>query len=429
MAKGSEQKATNNLINTNLAQNQQEHNQDRTMALGGNADAYGRSNQTFDPTFAGYKSLAETGGLSDADKERFRGILSSAPASGSGGPDTSGLQSLYGSMASGSSIDQNSLRVGMPTLKWLMDTGGYDPAKEALIQGDIGELRTLGRTGGINEEDKARYRGNGVFDEFSKTGGLSDTDRQMLRARGNSGIASIYGQSKQELSRLNRVSGGNNAGTGALLSRLTRDGARAAQDSALNTELGITDRVNEGRKWGAEGASQSEASLQDRLANTKLSGLLGALEHGRGVEEYKGTTKLGASSKASDVEANIASMLMEERARGAAGLAGLASMGGGGSSGPDYNDKLSLEKWLYENSTDGKLAGLNGLGQLNSSSLNEGQSYRDFLLNERGLTSGNQNTGVDQRIANNPRFNWGQVLSGVIGAGAGVGSSLIGAKK
>ncbi len=177
---------------------------------------------------------------------------------------------------------------------------------------------------------------------------------------------------------------------------------------------------------GAEGSSTAEASLQDRLANTKLTGLLGATEHGRGIEEYKGTTKLNAADKASGVEANIAAMLADERARGASGLQGLLSAGGGGGNGVDYRDKLALEKYLLEYGGEGKLNGLNGLGQLNSNSMNEAGDYSNFLLNERGLTNDTAGNTVNQRVANNPRFNWGQVVSGALGAGAGVGSALIG---
>lgn len=428
MAKGAEQKTTNNQLTQDRARNLTEHSEDRNRTLGREQESYDRQQQSYNPLISGYTNFAQGGGLTDEDKARMRGILESGNAGGSGGGGGGGgLEGLYGSMASGSSVDTDSMRVGMPTYKWLMETGGYDPAKEALIQGDISELRTLGRTGGISAADQERYRGNGVFDEFAKTGGLSDTDKQMLRARGNSGIASLYGQGKQELTRLNRVSGANNAGTGALVSRLTRDGARAAQDAALNTELGITDRVIEGRKFGSTSMSQAEAALQDRLANTKLTGLLGATEHGRGIEEFKGKTKLGAADGASSVEANIAGLLASERARGASGLAGLASSAAGNASA-SAAQRLGLEKYLLEYGNDNKLAGLNGLGGLNTNSLNEGESYRNFLLNERNLTGDQTSTGIDQRIANNPRFNWGQVVSGALGAGAGVGSALIGGR-
>jgi hypothetical protein len=431
MAKGDSNKA-NQMMAQDRARQLGEHSADRNTALTRENESYNRQAQTYDPLLTGYKGFAETGGLSDADRERLRTTLNS-PSSGGGGGGGGyggggGLESLYGSMASGSSVDVDALRVGMPTLKWLMETGGYDPVKEALIQGDISKLRVLGDTGGISATDQERYRGNGVFDEFAKTGGVSDVDKQMLRARGNSGIASLYGQSKNELNRLNQVSGNNSAGTGALLSRLTRDGARAAQDAALNTELGITDRVLEGRKYGASSMSQAEAALQDRLANTKLTGLLGATEHGRGIEEFKGKTKLGSAEAASGVEANIASLLASERARGASGLAGLASAASGDAQA-SAAQRLGLEKWMLEYGHGNQFAGLEGLGQMNANSLNEGESYRDFILGERGLTGDQSATGIDQRIQNNPRFNWGNFAGQLAGGAAGVGSALIGRPK
>ncbi len=82
-----------------------------------------------------------------------------------------------------------------------LPTGGIDQSAINRIGGDISSLRELGKTGGLNDEAIARYRGGGVYDEFAKTGGYSGSDIANIRSRSNSVIPSMYAGLKDELAR------------------------------------------------------------------------------------------------------------------------------------------------------------------------------------------------------------------------------------
>jgi hypothetical protein len=84
-----------------------------------------------------------------------------------------------------------------------------------------------------------KYRANGTYEEFAKTGGVSDADKVNLRSRGNAVIPSYYAQMIADADRLNTAQGGFNPGALAMRARLGRDQAAGAQKAATDTELGI----------------------------------------------------------------------------------------------------------------------------------------------------------------------------------------------
>src|SRR5687767_14597976 len=90
------------------------------------------------------------------------------------------------------------------------ETGGWDPKRIASIDDNIGRFKTIGKYGAESPEMAARLRGGGVYDEFAKTGGVSDAEKENMRARGNSVIPSFYATLKEELDRGNVSSGGFN---------------------------------------------------------------------------------------------------------------------------------------------------------------------------------------------------------------------------
>lgn len=155
------------------------------------------------------------------------------------------------------------------------DSGGWNPSDLKGVQGDISSLRGFAKNS-VSPTDQARMRGGGVYDEFSKTGGLDEQARSNLRARGNSNIPSFYNAVSDELHQQNNAQGGYNPGFGSQMAKLAREQGHASQDAALNTELGITDQVNKGRQWGAEGMTSSESTLQDLLSRNFLNGTTAA---------------------------------------------------------------------------------------------------------------------------------------------------------
>lgn len=147
--------------------------------------------------------------------------------------------------------------------------GGVDPEIADRIMSSGTELRNWGRNS-ISAGDQQRFRGGGVYDEFAKSGGVSEAEKLNLRSRGLSGTGAIFEGFRNNLATQGRAQGGYNPGYAGQTAKLARDQARAISDTARDTELGIEDRVRSGRMWGAEGMSQSEAALQDQLARNFL---------------------------------------------------------------------------------------------------------------------------------------------------------------
>lgn len=126
--------------------------------------------------------------------------------------------------------------------------------------------------------DVNRARGLGVFDEFARTGGLSEEDKGSLRARSANTVGSFYGALKDELDRAARGSGyGGGPGFDAQMAKIARQQSQGTSQALLDAEESIIDRVLAGRQWGASGASSSELGLGDLRSRNKIAGLEGGL--------------------------------------------------------------------------------------------------------------------------------------------------------
>lgn len=434
MAKGSEKKATNQMINTNYSQNQTEHNEDRTRNNNWADENHNRQSETYNTLSGGLTNFANTGGLDATTMANMRTLLGQSNSGGGGGYTGAGLEDLYGKAVTGGTLNMDRLRSAVPTLTELMNTGGYGDAEKALINKDINSLRTIGNDqyAGIAAGDVNRMRGNGVFDEFARDGGVNDSTKAMLRAKGTSVIPSMYGNIKSEANRLNKVGGGSNPGQAALMSRLARSQGRDMQSAALDTELGIVDRVNQGRQWGAEGSSQSENALQGLVVPARQNALNSALSNSRGMEEFIASMRLNSGMGLSDVEQKAESMLTDERRWGASNLensaarANAASSAASNAKAGSARDMLDLEKYFLEYGNDNKMAGLSGLGGLYGDTSAQNSQYLDRSLAERGLTQDAAGGSIQQRMANNPSFDWNTFLGNALGAGAGVASGIWG---
>jgi len=111
-----------------------------------------------------------------------------------------------------------------------------------------------------SSENISRMRGNGVFDEYAKTGGLSEDDKSVYRSRGTASMGSFYDSLRDEVGRAAVRSGGD-PGYDAQMAKLARDRSQGAQQQATSTEADILDRVTQGRQWGASSLSDAEKSV------------------------------------------------------------------------------------------------------------------------------------------------------------------------
>lgn len=217
------------------------------------------------------------------------------------------------------------------------ENGGIDPTQQASINQNRDRLRLFGKFGAESPEQANRVRGNGVFDEFANTGGYSDSDIANIRARGNATGASIFSGLKRNLETGNAVSGGANPGYTAQMAKMARDSARAANESSLDTELGIKDKVNAGRQWGSSNLSDAEKSL---IANM-----------------------LGGTQAANQTEMDLMKMIQQGKQFGASGLSDLYHNPGADAS--------------YENLMNSILG--TQLSGINASNANRNQSIDQYL--------------------------------------------------
>lgn len=158
-------------------------------------------------------------------------------------------------------------------------------------------FKNFAKTGGLSAENIARIRGNGGFDEFAKTGGYSDKDVANIRSRNAAQIPAFYQAIRNKLEQQNKISGGN-AAYGASEARIARDQSREGARANLEGEIGLKDRINEGRRWGIGGMSSAEQALSELLSRNKLSGMSGALQAaGMGADDATRRMDISARSR------------------------------------------------------------------------------------------------------------------------------------
>lgn len=142
-------------------------------------------------------------------------------------------------------------------------------------------------------ENVSRMRGNGVFDEYAKTGGLSEADKGTYRARGIASIGSFYDNLKNQLARQRSIAGGTDPGFDAQTAALARQQSQGAQTAATNTEADILDRVTQGRQWGAGSLSDAERGVVDATQRGQMFGANANLQNrGLNLEALRGLQSL-----------------------------------------------------------------------------------------------------------------------------------------
>lgn len=257
------------------------------------------------------------------------------------------------------------------------------------IRGDIGALRAFGANP-ISDESKARVRGGGVYDEFSQTGGLSEGDRSNIRSRSIADVRSTFDELLNQNARRQASSGGLSPGYDAQTAKMARDAARASSSATLDTELGITDAVNRGRQWGAEGMTSSESALNDYLMNAILGSYGTSGELGLGL---------------------MSNILASDQAQAADARAGEAA--GAARSSADASQRLAA------------LAGLSGLYE---STPGEVGMYNEDILRTYGQRGGEAGELIGTRAAYNPNRSFMDQIAGVLGPASAIAAPFLAPK-
>jgi hypothetical protein len=163
-------------------------------------------------------------------------------------------------------------------------SGSVDPINTSALSGDANTYRNYAQ--GNTETGQ-------FFRNLMNTGGYSEDELGDIRSAGNRIIPSFFANLRNEMRTSQNATGGYSPGYSASAASMARDAAHQSQEAALDTELGISDRVRQGKLTGAGtlndmfmggmgGASALEraiveANLQNEGLNLQAQGMKGNL--------------------------------------------------------------------------------------------------------------------------------------------------------
>lgn len=245
-----------------------------------------------------------------ADQNTSRGIYNDAAAQNQLDINSSAAQAG----ASRGALSAGIGNIGSTSGQWgdFVSSGGYSPGREASIMENVSGLKEFGRTGGLDAESIGRFRGMGGYDEFAKTGGYGAKDIANIRSRALAPIGSYASAANDELARRRNVQGGYAPGFDSASRAIRRDASRGISDASRDAELGIMDRVNEGRRWGIGGMSEAEGALQNLRTGNMFRGMTSAgdmeMQLQNSINNYK-AMGMSAQDAAARAMAEIQSMM------------------------------------------------------------------------------------------------------------------------
>jgi len=223
-----------------------------------------------------------------------------------------------------------------------------DKISSAEQQETLGQFKKFRDTGGLSDETVNRMRGMGGFDEFAKTGGYTPEAIANIKAQALSPIGAYAGGTRDELSRRAAVQGGYTPGFDAASRQLQRDAARNIAATSLDANVGIQDRINQGRQWGIGNVASAEGGIAGMQSANRMNALQGE----------------------SAIGANLSNISAE-----------------------DIANSQNTDLFNIQNKQNMKLAGLGGLGGLYEGTMGRGENAfdREMAVQQnalnRGLTS------------------------------------------
>jgi hypothetical protein len=370
---------------------------------------------TKDPEiYGGYKSLADTGGISDEERAGLLGTVNGNYGANSGGSSGGGSGS-----GGGGGAKVNDYYAGISPL----DTHGFDDAENAFKKMDPSKAQHFADTGGLDDPAQLeRMRGLGVYDEFAKTGGYSDSDLGNIRAKSLAPISAFDTNMRNDMASRRNVQGGYAPGFDASSRALKRDTARNISDTSRDTEIALKDKVNTGRLAGAAGAAQSEGNIAQLKTQNQLEGqrqvsqIQEAVASGM-MSAAQGRAQIAAVQQQTDLaiasgrtQRDIAEMQLAASNGNAAAARELAKMQ------MDAQNK----QFLMQLESSNKLAGLGGMNSVYQTGMDRGLSI------DNSQAGANVNFGgLRSDQANQIGGPWDAVKDG-IGMATGVASAFMG---
>lgn len=253
-----------------------------------------RATENYNPTYQGYMDYAQGGGLTPEDKARMQGAMDQyQSAYGGGGGSISnplaGKNSNYKGLSSAYSSayrpDYGEADTGFRKLAG--EGGGFDADQLKQIYGNVGNLSKIGETGGVTKEDYDNINRASILEQ-EKTGGYSDQDRAMIRAKSAASSPAYFQTLKDNLER-QRGQTGNLANAGAVDFKLARQSAQQQGQDRVGAEIALGDSIRTGRESAGQFLSEQNLDLYDRRTKNAIQGAQagGAL----GLDTQMGITK------------------------------------------------------------------------------------------------------------------------------------------
>jgi hypothetical protein len=121
-------------------------------------------------------------------------------------------------------------------------SGSADDVDTSAMSGDANTYRNYAQ--GNTETGK-------FFRNLMNTGGYSEGELGDIRQAGTRIIPSFFSNLRNQMRTAQNATGGYSPGYSSSAAAMSRDAAHMSQDAALDTELGISDRVRQGKLTGA----------------------------------------------------------------------------------------------------------------------------------------------------------------------------------
>lgn len=354
-----------------------------------------------------------------------------------GNVDTGNLNNVMGRYADfsndagGFNAARPSIMQSIDNLKRIgsSDTGGLTAENIARTRGSGGFEQLL--NGGLDPTAVNRLRGNGVYDEFSQTGGYTPEAIANIKAQALSPIGSYATGTRDELARRVASQGGYAPGFDAANRALQRDTSRQIANTSLDANVALQDRINQGRLAGVGGLTGAEQSLQGLRTGNIFRGASGISGAESGLTSQIVGNQLQGSSQAAGLETQLQDRIASYRLAGLSGeeasARAIAEVQGGNldrsNSVGMFNAGNALDTQRFN--AGQQTAGIGGLQSLYNTGVGQ---YQNELDRGAGLLgSGTQaNLGYlnsQGQLATQPGI--GGNIMNAVGTAAGIGSMFI----
>lgn len=331
----------------------------------------------------------------------------------------------------------------------------------------VGGLQNFAKTGGLDSSQLGNINRKSLTD-LESTGGYTDADIANERARGNAGIASTYGNLRDNLTKQKLATGQLGPGWSSAGFKLARQGAQDVASQAQKTEADIHERVNAnklsaGSKLGDLGLGTAGLQSQNTLTGYTNAGNLDIGKNTSINDAVNNAGKLGltrqsqidaAKEAAAGIDTNVLDLANKTRLAAASGLSsdtlgkmglasndelgrmgiassnelGHASIGAGAGAAQAALDAAN-NRFLISEQDNNRNTGLSGMLNTYSASPTDLQFNQSLLRGYGQDAANNSNNLINDRTAASYIPGIGSTISsglGVAGQVAGMGAGLAG---